>query len=257
MRHFFLFLTLFVSSIAFAQTPLTNYTVRVYGYGDGENCPERFNKKGQMPPAWLKNKLTEEQYNKMVILNILADVNYDIFKYNTNIDAEMEHVDKAIKTFMDNPEGKKGARYDREVHNAGEILPYRMQEMKDSVVADYLIYSSIDGYDAHVAISITFIKNKKKGTLSEHYYFIYPTSMSKLEMKDIKVKLDNADQNKKTNRIVISKEKGLSEQFQLKGQVSFVDPLGCKHKEYINTTFAFAYPKQFVRKVTFTTTKPQ
>ena len=62
----------------------------------------------------------------MVILNMLADVNYDIFKYNTNIDAEMEHVDKAIKTFMDNPEGKKGARYDREVHNAGEILPYRM-----------------------------------------------------------------------------------------------------------------------------------
>ena len=62
----------------------------------------------------------------MVILNMLADVNYDIFKYNTNIDAEMEHVDKAIKTFMDNSEGKKGARYDREVHNAGEILPYRM-----------------------------------------------------------------------------------------------------------------------------------
>ena len=188
---------------------------------------------------------------------MLADVNYDIFKYNTNIDAEMEHVDKAIKTFMDNPEGKKGARYDREVHNAGELLPYRMQEMKDSVVADYLIYSSIDGYDAHVAISVTFKKDKKNGKLSSHYYFIYPTSMSKLEMKDIKVKFDNVSPNKKANNIVISKEKGSSDLFLLKGHIAFVDPLGCKHKEYINTVVVFAYPKQFVRKVTFTTTKPQ
>ena len=192
----------------------------------------------------------------MVILNMLADVNYDIFKYNTNIDAEMEHVDKAIKTFMDNPEGKKGARYDREVHNAGEILPYRMQEMKDSVVADYLIYSSIDGYDAHVAISVTFKKDKKDGKLSSHYYFIYPTSMSKLEMKDIKVKFDNVSPNKKTNNIVISKEQGLSDLFLLKGHIAFVDPLGCKHKEYINTVVVFAYPKQFVRKVAISPTKP-
>ena len=129
------------------------------GHG-GTVTADRYNLRGNMPPTWLHNKVTPEQYDTLAMLNMIASVNYDLLKgYNTQ-------VPNAIDRFMND------TAFNKRTDNVFKATAYSLTPKliswqnlsKTTAEARYLLYSSIDGYDAHVVLTATLHKDKKTGS---------------------------------------------------------------------------------------------
>ena len=247
MRKLFLLSFLLVSGMVFAQEPKAgsgNYIIRVYGNGNGANAGT-YNKQGKMPPKWLKNKVSAAQYDTLVILNMLADVDYTGFKGcgkgQSCIAAEMATVQKAINAFMESPSEGGKRHYGNSGYIKKGIKPCKQQVVKNGYQADYVVYSSVDGYDAHFILSALFIKDKKKGSYTASTPRVAAYSLGGYSL-DAVAKLSAADQTDPVTTMTIDAN-GESADYTLNGELKFEDPLGNKHKEHVNLTFRLLLPR--------------
>lgn len=206
-----------------------------------EKTPIGYNKKGQMPPCWLKNKVSKEQYDTLTALNMLADVDYGALKgynvSNSDVESFMTQAKKAIYAFTESSDGKYVKQFTSESSSTFDGVPYSRAVGKKQTEAKYLAYSSIDGYDAHVLITLSLVKNKttKGYTASGISYEGY--SLSGVPVT-VDVRLQDFKERKEITSIDIPKD-GISEQYSLFGTIEFTDPLGCHHKERVKRTVQF------------------
>ena len=191
-----------------------------------------------MPPAWLHNKVTPEQYDTLALLNMIASVNYDLLKgYNTDkrdIDAVMAQVHKAIDRFTNDKDFNK--RTDNFLSSSGYTLTQKIiswqERPKSTIEARCLLYSSIDGYDAHVVLTATLHKDKKTGTYTSSQYKVESYSLGGAKV-ECQVKLYDHPTNQECQQVTFGKGKTASK-LLITGSITFTDPLGNKHREPIN-----------------------
>ena len=211
------------------------YMYGVLGQKDRNLCVP----KGELPPVWLKNKVMPEQYDTLAMLNMVASVNYDMFKgYNITpvyIRNAMTAVERALERFMRSKD-KTPKTFTIGSMQGGNIqpLPGRCKG-KDS---QFLLYSSIDGYDAHVVLTATRYKDKKTGGYNADTYRMEGLSLGGA-IVTCDLELCDSKRGEEVKCVKISTD-GLSGEYSLVGTITFVDPLGCKHKEYVNRQFRLA-----------------
>jgi len=214
------------------------------GHG-GTVTADRYNLRGNMPPTWLHNKVTPEQYDTLAMLNMIASVNYDLLKgYNTDkrdIDTIMAQVPKAIDRFMND------TAFNKRTDNVFKATAYSLTPKliswqnlsKTTAEARYLLYSSIDGYDAHVVLTATLHKDKKTGSYTSSQYRIEGYSMGgakvdcQLTVTDLR-----AHASDECKQISIGKGQTASS-IIITGSIAFTDPLGNKHHEPIDRNLLF------------------
>ncbi len=214
------------------------------GHG-GNVTADRYNLRGNMPPAWLRNKVTTEQYDTLTMLNMIASVNYDLFKgYNTDkrdIDTIMAQVPKAIDRFMNDTAFNKRTDniFRAAVYSLTPKLISWQNVSKTTAEARYLLYSSMDGYDAHVVLTGTLHKDKKTGSYTSSQYKIEGYSMGgakvdcHLTVIDLRTRASD-----ECKQITIGKGKAASS-ITITGSIDFTDPLGNKHHEPIDRNLLF------------------
>lgn len=211
-------------------------------YGvSSEKMPVGYNKKGQMPPCWLKNKVSKEQYDTLVALNMLADVDYGALKgYNISdrdVASFMTQAKKAMDFFMKNTGGKGAKQFSSESASTFDGVPYSKTVGKKQTEAKYLVYSSIDGYDAHVLITLPLVKNKTTKGYTASGISFEGYSLSGVPIT-VDVRLQDFKERKEITSIEIPRD-GTSDQYLLFGTIEFTDPLGCHHKERVKRTVQF------------------
>ena len=214
------------------------------GHG-GTVTADRYNLRGNMPPAWLRNKVTTEQYDTLTMLNMIASVNYDLLKgYNTDkrdIDAIMAQVPKAIDRFMNDTAFNKRTDniFRAAVYSQKPKLISWQNVSKTTAEARYLLYSSMDGYDAHVVLTATLHKDKKTDSYTSSQYKVEGYSMGgakvdcQLTVIDLRTRASD-----ECKQITIGKGKAASS-ITITGSIDFTDPLGNKHHEPIDRNLLF------------------
>lgn len=199
---------------------------------------DRYNLRGNMPPAWLHNKVTAEQYDTLALLNMIASVNYDLLKgHNTDkytVDAVMQQVHKAIDRFTNDTDFNK--RTDNFLSGSGYTLTPKIiswqERPKSTVEVRCLLYSSIDGYDAHVVLTATLHKDKKTGAYTSSRYKVEGYSMGGAKV-DCQAKLYDHPTDQECQQVTFGKGK-IASNLLIMGNITFTDPLGNKHQEQIN-----------------------
>lgn len=218
MKKLFLTLLIFLCCGAYGQTP------------------GNYNKKGNLPPAWLKNKVNEKQYATLVKFNKLYDVDYTAYKgYNLSkdfIDRQIQIAQKIIKE----PPQKNAPDYARQHYSVikfhDKMMPFNKIEKENSKDVQYLLYSSEDGYDVHILLKANFSKDPANGLNSAQHYTLEGYSLSKIPIKaDVKLLLSKS--LKEIEKINLDKDE-VSPNYNLQGVIEYDDPLGYHHKEFIN-----------------------
>lgn len=220
-----------------AQNNAVNTKLNVITYGSGSGTMSgNYNPKGTLPPQWLKNKVSAAQYNSLSILNMLADVDYTAFKgigkCEKSIKNAMGFVNKAILQFVNDTPDNSNHHFSSAQLNAEDAKPLKETAIKNGKQLQYIFYSSIDGYDAHVLLSATAVKDKKQNSYTAQDLRIEGYSLSGLPVT-IKLNLINCETFQPANTIEIGKD-GRSGQYRLEGTIEFDDPLGNHHTEHMN-----------------------
>lgn len=250
MRQILFLMLLLSANFSYAQTQQTAAKPLLQGKflfsGKGNSVPKGdYNPKGELPPAWLKNKVSEAQYDSLAALNKLCMVDYSAFK-GVNISAtDIADIMTKVKSMLNNKNTLSTS--DGEIAYFGlssvskTLKPWqKVIKEEDKTKAQYIAYSSIDGYDAHILITYQYTNDKTTGqSRSNVGVFAYSLSGNT-------VKLENSGLdflgNKSAKEIVFDAN-GLSNPVALHGTLVFDDPLGYHHSENVNVTFCLMMPK--------------
>lgn len=114
-----------------------------------------------------------------------------------------------------------------------QLRPWCDKTEKNVRKVEYMVYSSIDGYDVHLLLRATLQRDRKTGTYSSIAYQLVPYSV-----QGIPVTVDNAVlslSGKSVANLEIGKD-GKSGSYIVNAKVNFTDPLGEKHQELVSTT---------------------
>lgn len=161
---------LMVACLAFGQTP----KVLVYN---------PYTKKGDLPPEWLKNKVTQQQYDSLARLSQHYAVSYDHFKARGLTQDDIRRYVKRTEVLLSEaqlknttggsgPEEwrKKGITQPDTCHFKVQPLPVGVEPLMQAKndegdeVVRYILYSDIDGYDTHVMVEVKLSKDDKGNT---------------------------------------------------------------------------------------------
>lgn len=203
------------------------------------------NAKGQLPPAWVKNKVTPEQYDTLAMLNMMAIVGYNPLKGYITSSAEvrsyMAAAGKALRRFMADEEGVKLRIFEFYMGNVPIVSPIRWKATRQAIEAQYVLYSSKDGYDAHVLLTITLHRdNKTKNYVVDSYQLSgYSLGGAKVEAQ-LELSVASISIEKKGEGSVVGSNP-MSADYLVSGLISFTDPLGCKHQEQVGQNLKLAF----------------
>lgn len=197
--------------------------------------------KGSLPPDWVKNFVTPAQYDTLVILNRLMDVDYTALKGNRFgkrfINNGVAHAGRVVRALIAGEKMQVGMDKIFNGICTNFYKPDMRLEVKDSLITFTTIYKSIDGYDTFVNLNAHFKKDKKTGKYSAPSYELEghcgwheDTSI------DLKVYEVTKDGEKEITSIETD-EKGKTPMLVLFGTMEFTDPLGYKHKEDVDAFF--------------------
>ena len=177
-------------------------------------------KKGELPPAWVKNKVSYEQYAQLVEANKQRGIDYSALKgYGVS--------DKFIETFVKTVTTTNSTNI--AVFTSAKCLsPVEVKDIEGGKQYSYTIYSSTDGYDAHLTLTMQ-VKDGQEGA----DYQIIPFSISGMPVK-AHVRLSGIDDKYQAKSVVQSKNKSDKACYALLGTITYTDPLGYEHQENIN-----------------------
>lgn len=177
-------------------------------------------KKGELPPAWVKNKVSYEQYAQLVEANKQRGIDYSALKGNGVSD-------KFIETFVKTVTTTNSTNI--AVFTSAKCLsPVEVKDIEGGKQYSYTIYSSTDGYDAHLSLTMQ-VKDGQEGA----DYQIFPFSISGMPVK-AHVRLSGIDDKYQAKSVVQSKNKSDKACYALLGTITYTDPLGYEHQENIN-----------------------
>lgn len=192
--------------------------------------------KCQMPPHWLLNKVTPAQYDTLVVLNRLCTVDYSMLKGYNVTSADVAQVMKTAREYIN----KALANTNGVTPNVGwkvtsikQLRPWCDKIEKNVRKVEYMVYSSIDGYDVHLLLRTTLLRDRKTGGYRSVAYQLVPYSV-----QNIPVTVDAPSvcfKGKPVTNLEIGKD-GKSASYTINATVIFTDPLGEKHQELVSTT---------------------
>ena len=204
---------------------------------NAKNTGSGVSQKGCLPPRWLLNKVTPAQYDTLVALNRLCNVDYSMLKgYHVtakDVPHLMEQARKMLARALENPNGSTAAV------GWTVIIMKRAKPVADVTEKGvrrltYIIYSSVDGYDAHLQLRGTVRKDRKSGKLYLVDYEVTPYSVQGIPAKADGVTI-KGNGNVNMDELLINEDvKTIG--YALNGTLSFTDPLGDVHKEQVNAS---------------------
>ena len=178
-------------------------------------------KKGELPPAWVKNKVSYEQYAQLVEANKQRGIDYTLLKGNNLSKGFVASFVKNVTTAPANVTAMF-------VTSPKCLLPVQVKDIEGGKQYSYTIYSSTDGYDAHLSLTMQ-VKDGQEGA----DYQIFPFSISGMPVK-AHVRLSGIDDKYQAKSVVQSKNKSDKACYALLGTITYTDPLGYEHQENIN-----------------------
>lgn len=217
------------------------YTIRI--------DPNQQDTRGALPPVWLKNKLTDGQYDSLALLAKHYTVDYSFFKQR-NLDEKriQKYFTRVGKILKDrgrlakadaNPYSTYGSSggqletlkpvtvyFDRVVSTSKVMLPRE---------AMFVLYSSLDGYDAHVRLDAEFKRYSEPGVCYSSKLLLTPYSVSGLKVELAHQELLDANE-KPVDQLYIGQD-GKSPLYFLKGTLRFEDAMGNKFTDTIYKSF--------------------
>ncbi len=204
------------------------YVVKVTGSGNAD--------KGKMPPQWLLNKVTPAQYDTLAILNRLCNVDYSMLKGYDVTQNDIANVMKLacenIRKALGNNDGATPNIVFKSV-TVKQVSAWSDKVDKSTRKVDYLVYSSIDGYDVHLLLRTSLQRDRKTGGYRSVAYELVPYSV-----QGIPVTIERASVSKggqPVERLEIGKD-GKSASYAINATINFVDPLGNKHQELVSNS---------------------
>lgn len=232
MRHIICSMLLTLSCISYAQ-----HTTYIPSTHSDRNTTKR----GELPPVWILNKVTPEQYDTLAILNRLTDVDYSPLKskyfgkkqITGFMPSVREYIVKAMRGNAATPAGVMFFLAD----NFAYLLPDKKVSEKNAIKTETTVFSSSDGYDAHVRLEADFVRDRSNGTYTARNFRVIGYSVSRLHMvTSVKLTELTAEGEKEITSITTDK-KGVTPSLLLSGTVTFTDPLGNKHEEQVKAAF--------------------
>ena len=197
-----------------------------------------YSAKGQLPPEWVKNKVTPEQYDTLALLNMLATVDYSSLKGYAvaagDVRLMMSAAGRAIHRFMADDKGSEVRMFSYCGVGEPRVAPMQQTAAKSVVAVRYVLYSSVDGYDAHVVLTAHLRRDAKTRCYTADSYELTGYSLGGATVA-AQIELHSADTGEKVGQIVIGAD-GVSPRYSLTGQIAYTDPLGRKHQECIGET---------------------
>lgn len=224
----FLFAFCFYSNIFYAQS-FTNF-------GD---VPL-----GETPPTWLKNKVNEAQYDSLVQMSKRFGMNYNYLKKRNLSPIEVrKYMDGAKRMLSHEKETKKRIGMDTITwgglsDNPVTIKPLSITKSHEGGVIDakFVLYSEIDGYDAHVLLTAKFhYWDAGHGMYHTDSFSIEGYSLSSLPVK-VEYRLEDQPDHRDVKTISLTKE-GYSPVYDITGTLSYEDAMGNKHREQFARQF--------------------
>lgn len=230
MKRFFVFLIFAIAGINLSDYATAQQRVSVTITNSSDNVA-----KGKMPPRWLLNRVTPAQYDTLVVLNKLCSVDYSMLKgYNvtpSDIAKVMKQANEYIRKALDNNDGV--------IPHVGwktaqiiTVNPWSNKVDKGLKKVEYMIYSSIDGYDVHLLLRTTLQRNRQTGGYHSVAYEVIPYSIQGIPIKVSRTCVSKDGSNPVDN-LEIGKD-GKSPCYIVDTTINFTDPLGNKHFEKIN-----------------------
>lgn len=192
---------------------------------------------GSMPPRWLLNKVTPAQYDTLVALNRLCHVDYSMLKsYDVTpemVSRIMGQAREELRKAIDKTDGTvSGTGWI--VARIKTIKPWRETVEKGVRKVEYLVYSSVDGYDVHLLLRASLQRDRRTGVYRSVSYELVPYSI-----QGIPVKIERAEVSKVGSGAVSCLEigsDGKSTSYAISAALEYTDPLGNKHIELVSTS---------------------
>ncbi len=230
MKRLFVFLMFAIASISLVNYAAAQQCVNVKVSSGSCNGV-----KGKLPPRWLLNKVTPSQYDTLTILNRLCDVDYSMLKgYDvtpSDVAQVMTQARENINKALNNNNGitprvgwKKALMI--------TVSPWRDKVEKGQRKVEYMIYSSVDGYDVHLLLRATFKRDRQTGGYRSVAYDVVPYSVQGIPVKigQTRVSTNGID----TVECLDIAKGGKSSCYVVNTAVNFTDPLGNKHFEQVD-----------------------
>ena len=176
-------------------------------------------------PEWVKGKTSPEEYAVMEELSRYYRLDYSFLKSKQLTEERRKEIFTTLKEECE--EARKG---NVKLPDEPDRCYYVSYPVADSVRAyatepvmmkKYLLYSNINGYDAHVELSVVYSKDCQTGDIRIFGHELKAVSFSGLE-----VKLKLFDDH--TRELTYNRENNRFECYY-PGALYFTDPMGQKH----------------------------
>lgn len=196
--------------------------------------------KGELPPRWLLNKVTPTQYDTLAALNKICAVDYSMLKGYDVTPADvarlMEQARIQMHKALDNTDGVT-THVGWKAFYVKTVRPWSDKTEKGLRRVEYMVYSSVDGYDVHLLLRATLQRNRHTSGYYSVDYDLVPYSV-----QGIPVQVEHARVTKggpePVSRLEIGK--GVkSTGYAVNATLRFTDPLGNKCCELVETSIHF------------------
>lgn len=187
-------------------------------------------------PEWVKNRTTPEEYALIQEMSQYYRLDCSFLKSRDLTDKVRKEIFDAYKEEIElarKGQVKLPDEPDRCYGFVGKLRPdsLRAYDEQPAVVKKYLIYSDINGYDAHVELSVAYTRNVKTGDIHLLGRELKAVSFSGLEVRlrpstpDSQVEITY---NRELNRF----------EYLYQGWLYFTDPEGEEHLDFYGSETA-------------------
>lgn len=199
-------------------------------------------KRGEMPPAWLRNKLTQAQYDSVARLSKYYAVNYNHFKQRNLTQQDIQRYVKIMGRDLDAETLKRlEPRTDTCMYNislkAKVAHPFTPATVDNDDYIHYIVYSEIDGYDAHIMLEVKK-SQMESGNADVSQMRLAPYSLSGLKVELMYMHIKSlAGNGLKPAAEPATDSTITTTPYQLSGAFCYEDAMGNVHKEFVDRVF--------------------
>lgn len=197
---------------------------------------------GQQPPLWLKNKVTPSQYDSLATFSKYFSVNYDYFKQRNLTQSDIHAFVNRTGLLLKNKNLLKQI-----AQKGGDACKFSMAIKPESLhpfavcgdkhdtgkSVQYIIYSEIDGYDAHVMLIAKETKVDGLAKLSELKMNPYSLSGLKVALSNMRIHEAGSKSPENVQEIAFD-GKGQSKVYEISGLLKVEDAMGNIHTQLID-----------------------
>lgn len=189
-------------------------------------------------PEWVKNKTTPEEYTLMQEMSQYYRLDCSFLKSRDLTDKVRKEIFDTYKREVEaarKGQVKQPDDPDRCYGFVGMLRPDSLQayDEQTAVVKKYLIYSDINGYDAHVELSVAYTRDVKTGDIHLLGHELKAVSFSGLE---VWLRPSTPDSQKE---ITYNRERNRFDCCYM-GWLYFTDPEGKEHLDFYGSETACA-----------------